>query len=156
MPRNVALVGVGNELRGDDRAGLEAVRRVRECELPASVTGELHDSEAVGLLELWEGPDSAVLVDTARSGAPPGTIYRLHASRAPSPSLARRSSSHAIGIGEAIELARALRTLPSTILVYGVEGCQFEAGTELSEEVAAAIDPLARKLRAEALRQSAR
>jgi hydrogenase maturation protease len=88
MPRNVALGGVGNEVRGDDRARLEAVRRVPECELPASVTGELHDGGAVGLLELWEGADSAVLVDTARSGAPPGTIYRLHASRAPSPSLA--------------------------------------------------------------------
>ena len=155
MP-SVVLIGIGNELRGDDRAGLEAVRRVRECELPASVTASLHDREAVGLLELWKGADSVVLVDTVRSGAPPGTIYRLDASQAPLPSLARRASSHTIGIGETIELARALRTLPSTILVYGVEGCQFEAGTELSEAVAAAIDPLAHQVREEALRRSAR
>jgi hydrogenase maturation protease len=155
MPRSVVVIGVGNELRGDDGAGLEAARRVRESDLPASVTVHLHEGEAVGLLELWDGADAAVLVDTVRSGAPPGTIHRLDASHAPVPSLVRRSSSHTIGIGEAIELARALGTLPSGIRVYGVEGRQFEAGTELSDEVAAALDPLVRELRAEALRVSA-
>lgn len=156
MLRNVVVIGVGNELRGDDGAGLEAVRRVRESELPASVTVHLHEGEAVGLLELWDGADAAVLVDTVRSGAPPGTIHRLDASQVPLPSPVRRSSSHTIGIAEAIELARALGTLPTGILLYGVEGRQFEAGTELSDEVAAALDPLVHELRAETLRVSSR
>jgi hydrogenase maturation protease len=155
MPRNVVVIGVGNELRGDDGAGLEAARRVRESELPASVTVHLHEGEAVGLLELWDGADAAVLVDTVRSGAPPGTIHRLDASHAPVPSLVRRSSSHTISIAEAIELARVLGTLPPGILVYGVEGRQFETGTELSDEVAEALDRLVCELRAETLRASA-
>ena len=95
-----------------------------------------------------------MLVDTVRSGAPPGTIHRLDASQVPLPSPVRRSSSHTIGIAEAIELARALGTLPTGILVYGVEGRQFEAGTELSDEVAEALDRLVCELRAETLRVS--
>jgi len=155
VPRSVVVIGVGNELRGDDGAGLEVARRVGEAGLPASVTVHLHEGEAVGLLELWDGADAAVLVDTVRSGAPPGTIHRLDASHGPLPSRVRRSSSHTIGIAEAIELARALGTLPSGILVYGVEGQRFETGTELSQEVAQALDRLVRELRAEALRVSA-
>jgi hydrogenase maturation protease len=154
MPRTVVVIGVGNELRGDDGAGLEAARRVRESELPPSVTVRLHEGEAVGLLELWDGADAAVLVDTVRSGAPPGTIHRLDASHGPLPSPIRRSSSHTIGIAEAIELSRALGTLPPGILVYGVEGRQFEAGTGLSDEVGEALDRLVRELRAEAMRVS--
>jgi hydrogenase maturation protease len=152
MLRNVVVIGVGNELRGDDRAGLEAVRRVCESKLPASVRVHLHQGEAVDLLELWDGADAAVLVDTVRSGAPPGTIHRLDSSEVPLPSPVRRSSSHTIGIAEVIELARALGTLPSKILVYGVEGRQFEAGTELSREVAEALDRLVLELRVETLR----
>lgn len=152
MPRNVVVIGIGNQLRGDDGAGLEAVRRVRDCELSTSITVHLHEGEAIGLLTLWDGADAALLVDSVQSGAPPGTIHRLDASHLPLPARARRSSSHAIGVGEAIELARALGTLPPTIRVYGVEGLQFEAGTELTVNVAAALDPLVHELRAEALR----
>jgi hydrogenase maturation protease len=155
MPRNVVVIGVGNQLRGDDGAGLEAVRRVRDRELPTSITVHLHEGEAIGLLALWDGAEAALLVDTVRSGAPPGTIHRLDASHAPLPSALRRFSSHTIGIGETIELARALGTLPATVRVYGVEGRQFDVGTELTDEVGAALHGLVRELRAEALRISA-
>lgn len=155
MPRNVVVIGVGNQLRGDDGAGLEVVRRVRDCELSTSIAVHLHEGEAIGLLALWDGAEAALLVDTVLSGAPPGTIHRLDASHGPLPSPLRRSSSHTIGIGEAIELARALGTLPATVRVYGVEGRQFELGTELTEEVGGALRGLVRELRAEALRISA-
>jgi hydrogenase maturation protease len=155
MPRHVVVIGVGNQLRGDDSAGLEAVRRLRDCDLAGSITVHLHEGEAIGLLELWDQADAALLVDTTWSGAPPGTFHRLDASHAPLPSRIRRTSSHTIGIGEAIELARTLGTLPPTIRVYGVEGSQFAAGTELTDDVATALDALVRELQAEALRISA-
>jgi hydrogenase maturation protease len=155
MPRSVVVIGVGNRLRGDDGAGLEAVRRVRDCELSASIAVHLHEGEPVGLLELWDGAEAALLVDAVHSGAPPGTIHRLDASHAPLPSPLRRVSSHTIGIGETIELSRALGTLPPTVRVYGVEGRRFDVGTELTEEVGVALHELVREVRAEALRISA-
>lgn len=155
MPRTVVVIGVGNPLRGDDGAGLEAARRVRDSGLSTSITVHLHEGEATGLLALWDGAEAALVVDAVRSGARPGTIHRLDASHAPLPSPLRRTSSHTIGIGEAIELARTLGTLPSTVRVYGVEGRRFEVGAELSEDVGAALTALVRELRAEALRISA-
>jgi len=113
------VVGVGNDLRCDDAAGPEAVRRLRE---QRGVHVRVHHGEPVGLLELWRDAGAVVLVDTVRSGAPAGTIHRIDASTEPIPSPLRRTSSHTIGLAEAI---------------------RFEAGTEMSEPVSAAIDPLA-------------
>jgi hydrogenase maturation protease len=55
-------------------------------------------------------------------------------------------STHAFGVGEAIELARALGRLPRRVLVYGVEGREFAAGEGLSPAVAAAVEPLVAEL----------
>ena len=43
------------------------------------------------------------------------------------------SSTHAVGIGEAIELARTLDRLPGRLIVYAVEGHRFDAGLGLSD-----------------------
>ncbi len=151
MPPGVVVIGMGNQLRGDDAAGLEAVRRLRERQLPASITLATHEGEAIELHELWDGADAVVLVDTVASGAAPGTVHRIDASDVALPAALRRSSSHAIGAAEAIELARVLGTLPGRVIVYGVEGARFEVGAALSEGVASALDELIAATLAEAL-----
>jgi hydrogenase maturation protease len=133
------VIGVGNDLRGDDAAGLEAVRRLRS--LPGVRVVE-HHGEAVDLLDLWRDADAIVLVDTVRSGAPAGTIHRIDASDEAIPSPLRRASSHTIGTAEAIELGRTLGELPERVVVYGIEGTRFAAGSEMSEEVCAGVGKL--------------
>ena len=44
-------------------------------------------------------------------------------------------STHAFGVAEALELARALNRLPPCLLIYGIEGKNFAMGTGLSPEV---------------------
>jgi len=143
------VIGVGNDLRGDDAAGLEVVRRLGT--LPGVLVSE-HHGEAVDLLDRWQDATAVVLVDTIRSGAAPGTIHRIDASAEAIPSRLRRASSHTIGVGEAIELGRTLGRLPERVVVYGIEGVRFESGSELSEEVRAGIgeliDAVAREARA--------
>jgi len=48
-------------------------------------------------------------------------------------------------------LGRALGRLPSCVVVYGVEGAEFAAGTELSDAVASVIDELADRVLREAI-----
>jgi hydrogenase maturation protease len=56
-------------------------------------------------------------------------------------------STHAFGLAEAVELARALGRLPRFLVVYGVEGKCFTPGAALSAGVeAAAADAAARVL----------
>jgi hydrogenase maturation protease len=150
MASSVLVIGIGNDLRGDDAAGLEVTRRLRERELPSGMLVRAHSGEAVALLDLWSSADTVLLVDTILGGAAPGTIHRIDLSQESLPAPLRSTSTHALGIDAAIELGRALRRLPATVIVYGVEGHRFEFGTALSREVAEAIEPLADALVLEA------
>jgi len=133
-PRRV-VVGIGNAARGDDAAGLIAARRLRGLE---------HEGDPVALLDAWQGAEVAVVIDAVRSGAAPGTVHRFDASRTPLPAALRSSTStHAVGLAEAIELGRALARLPPRLIVYGIEGERFDAGDGLTPAVAAAIGAVA-------------
>ncbi len=140
------VIGLGNELRGDDAAGLEVARRLN----PEGFGVRVHAGEAVDLLEMWSGTDAVVLVDAVRSGASPGTVHRIDAGAEPIPARLRRTSSHAISVAEAIELARALGRLPRRLVVYGIEGREFSAGATLSPPVQSAIAEAAIAVRSEA------
>jgi hydrogenase maturation protease len=146
-PRSVVVIGVGNDLRADDAAGLEVARRLRK---EPEIAVKVHAGEPIDLLELWSDADAVVLVDTVRSGEVTGTIHRFDATSNPVPLPLRGSSSHTINVAEAIELARTLGSLPQQVIVYGVEGARFALAGELSDEVARAIDPLTDAVREEA------
>jgi hydrogenase maturation protease len=130
---NTVVIGIGNALRGDDGAGVAVAERLR---------GVACEAEPSRLIKAWEGADAAILVDTVLSGAPPGTVHRFDASTEPIPARELRSSTHAIGLAETIELARALGRLPQRVVVYGIEGASFEAGAPLTPEVEAAVGRL--------------
>ena len=131
------VIGVGSRWRGDDAAGLAVARRVGGREL---------EGDPATLLDEWAGADEVVLVDAALSGAPPGTIRRYDAASGPLPARSLRSSTHAFGVSDAIELARALGRLPARLEVYAIEGASFTAGDGLSAAVERAVDELAASL----------
>ena len=136
------LLGVGNAYRSDDGVGLVVAERVRP-HVPEGVEVTLCEQEASRVIDAFEGTDAAVIVDAVASGGEPGELHRFDAAAAPVPARAFGSSTHAFGVGEAIELARALGKLPGTVVVYGIEGEQFSAGEGLSAAVAAAVEPAA-------------
>lgn len=137
------VIGVGNEYRSDDAAGLEVARRIRNSPACESRLGGFE------LIDTWAGAGDVVVVDAMRSGARPGTVRRYDAVVGPLPS-GRFASSHAIGVAETIELARRLGRLPPQLCVIGIEASSFANGTELSTDVASAVDVLAMELDTEA------
>jgi hydrogenase maturation protease len=137
------VVGVGNAWRGDDAAGLAVARRVRAL-APAVEVCEL-DGDVSALVGLLDGREGVAVVDAARWGAPPGTVHAIRADREPLPA-GLGSSTHAFGVADAIELARALGRLPVRLDVYGVEGEDFATGAPLSPAVAAGVEALAVRL----------
>lgn len=143
-PRPAVLaIGLGNELRRDDGAGVEVARALRRVPVPAGAVIVEEQGEPTGLIDVWEGAGAVVIVDAMRSGAPPGSIRRLDASRARLPSsLGRSASTHALALGEALELARTLGRLPPRVIVHAVEGEDFGAGPGLSAAVRAAMPAL--------------
>jgi hydrogenase maturation protease len=144
-PRLTLVVGIGNEWRRDDAAGLVVARRLRAA-APSGVRVVEREGEPTDLLDTLAGADEAVVVDAVSSGAPPGTIHRLDTADAPLPSSLFGGSTHALGLAEAVELGRALDRLPGRLIVYGVEGRNFSAGQGLGPEVARAAEALAAEL----------
>jgi hydrogenase maturation protease len=146
----VVVIGVGNLLRGDDGAGLAVARRVRA----AGIVVIAYEGEPVGLIEAWSeaGAGAVVLVDAVSSGiAPAGSVHRFDASSAALPAAwSRSTSTHALGVAEAIELARAVGRLPRFVVAIGIEGAAFELGAGLSPAVEAVVDEVAAVVAAEA------
>ena len=144
------VIGVGNEWRRDDAAGLVAARRLRERSPRAARVVE-HEGEPLDLIELWSGAVAAIVLDAVSSGAPPGTVHRLDALTERFPAELFRGSTHALGIVEAVQIARALERLPGRLLVIGIEGKRFDAGAGLSPEVERAAVRLADELAGQSL-----
>lgn len=126
-------------MRGDDAVGLLAARRLRQ---EVGDRAEVIEAEMAGvdIVDLMQGARVAILIDAARSGQRPGLIHRLDASQGSIAVPMRSSSSHALGLSEALELARVLGDLPKTVIVYGVEVGTTEAGLSLSHPVTRALD----------------
>ncbi|MBH0197662.1 MAG: hydrogenase maturation protease [Nitrospira sp.] len=141
----VRIIGLGNGLRGDDAVGLMAARRIRQA---VGDPVEVIEAEMAGvdLLELMKGAHIVMLIDAARSGQAPGTIHRLDASTGPIGGQMFPRSSHALGTVDALELARAMGVLPATVIVYGVEAGNTEAGQPLSPAVTKALDEVVEQI----------
>src|ERR1035437_8359703 len=90
----IVVIGVGNEYRSDDGAGIAVARRLRAL-FPTGVTILEESGEGTALMEAWQGAAWVMLVDAVRSGASPGTIHHLDARAAPLPMGFFHYSTHA-------------------------------------------------------------
>ncbi len=138
------ILGVGNPDRADDAAGLAVAARLRELGIDARE----HGGDILALIEEWNSEDEVVIVDAVVSGAAPGVIAIWDVREATLPAGCFSCSTHALGLAEAVELARALGLLPRKLFVYGIEAISFEPGGRLSPEVAAAVVRLTQDLAA--------
>ncbi len=137
--RRPLVIGVGQPHRGDDALGLAALAALAAV-LPEDVADRVaHHGEGLGLMALWEGRSVVLLLDALDAGRPPGTLLRVTASAGPIPSRAFRASSHAFGVAEAVETARALGRLPHTLVLLGAQGIDWRLGSPLSPEVRAVL-----------------
>ncbi len=133
------VIGVGNDLRGDDGVGPETVRRLRARAVPG-IEATVCAADPAALIEAWAGAARAVVVDAMAGGGRPGARARFDAVAAPLPVPAFRGSTHGLGVAEAVELARALSRLPASLIVIGVEGARWDAGAPLGPEADEAVD----------------
>lgn len=148
-PGIIKLIGIGQSLRGDDAAGLAAVRLWQEkyqssAALP-NLQVELAELPGVGLLNLLEGSRLAILVDAVHSDAKAGTIHLLQDDQLESlpPGTV---SAHGWGVAETLSLGKQLMAsmMPQELILIGIEAGQLSLGESLSPEVERALPEVAR------------
>jgi hydrogenase maturation protease len=138
----ILVLGIGQSLRGDDAAGLEAVRFWQEFypQTAQWVQVELSELPGLTLLDRLEGCEAAILVDALHASTGPGALLRLGredlAAFTPD-----SQSAHGWGVAETLALGQSL--YPSLaqcrITLIGLTGETFGMRLGLSPSVRAAL-----------------
>jgi len=136
-PQAPLVIGVGNRLRGDDAAGLLVADLLKGKLAEGGVVTS--GGDATELVILWEEVDSVIVIDAMVSGRAPGTVVRHDIAAESLPVATFATSSHQFGLAEAVGISRALGTLPSRFVVYGIEVEATSLGTPLSPRVVDAV-----------------
>ena len=141
----IAVIGIGQSLRGDDAAGLEAIRQWQET-FPATanrseIRVEACELPGLALIDLIQDADAAIIIDAVKSSAKPGTIHCLHEKELSAFS-SDAKSAHGWGVAETLALSHQLNQNLPPIRIIGIEAAQMTMGASMSKSIQDAI-PLA-------------
>lgn len=145
----MAVVGVGQELRGDDAAGLIVAQRLSALSPQSSallvVEGGHAPENCTGILRRF-GPDMVVLVDAAALDLPPGSIQLLNWEQIGGLS----ATTHTMPLHL---LARYLMAeLGCEVVMVGIQPIDTTLGAPLSSPVAKAVLEVVEELRGVAMK----
>lgn len=147
---HIAVIGIGQSLRGDDGIGPEAVRRW-SSDFPLTAGNSrvhIHLLETPGLelLDYLSNADGAVLVDAIATSQQAGMVQVM--SPIPeAPISPAEKTAHGFGVSELLSIARRTGArLPERLILIGIEGQQFGLGTGFSSPVHAAVSVAAEKI----------
>jgi len=147
----VAVIGIGQSLRGDDAVGLEAIRQWREKfpETASRPEVQIEASELPGLalLDTLNEVDAAILVD-AIQGSNPGVIHRLSEEELAA-FTSDSKSAHGWGVAETLRLRKKLTDAKANVSIIGIEVEQVEIGAGLSKVVEEALPKACEAIEAE-------
>lgn len=140
----LAVIGIGQSLRGDDAVGLEAVQTWRLSHPQTAQRPEIRviTAELPGLsvLDMLEGIEAAIIVDAVHGGAEPGRLHRARSEDLEAFATSSKSA-HGWGAAETLRLGREmdpnLRRLD--IRIIGIEAVEFTVGSSLSPAVREAL-----------------
>lgn len=134
----IAVVGVGSNLRGDDVAGVEVVRKLgkqvnspRVLFVDAGTVPENFTSKIKGF-----EPSHIVIVDAVDLGLRPGAIKTVDSTTI----VGQLTSTHRLPLSVFIDYLH--EQTRANILMVGIQPASTEMGAPVSREVGEAIDKL--------------
>jgi hydrogenase maturation protease len=124
------VIGVGNLLLKDEGVGIHAVRALQEVNLPPDV--KLIDGGTSPDLIAYTGAgDKMIIIDAARAGGEPGTIYRFKPEDLASEK-GSLASAHELGVVQNLKLMPLTGSEPGETVIIGIEPAETGWGMELS------------------------
>ena len=142
----VLVLGIGNLVMSDDGVGVKVVQKLQR-EYRFAGTVEIMDGGTLGLdlLPKLEGIERLIVVDAVETGRKPGTCVRLVGEELPK-ALETKVSAHQMGLKDLLSVAELLGHSPREMVLIGVQPGSIEMDTELTPEVEAKVDELARMI----------
>ena len=154
MPLSTLVLGLGNSLCSDDGVGPAVIEWLDQQVLPAGVEAIDGGTAGLEIVSTLMSHERAIIVDAANIDRAPGEWLRF------TPDVARLKdndtalSLHSAGLAEALALGAALKVLPPTIIIYGVQPQNLDWSPQLSAEVQAVVPEVGRAILAEVLREA--
>ncbi|NPA74474.1 MAG: hydrogenase maturation peptidase HycI [Euryarchaeota archaeon] len=127
------MMGIGNELRGDDSVGIYVARNFKKEGWHVIVAGQVPEDFTADIKKLQ--PEHLVLVDAALMGLSPGEMRRVPVEKIPSVAF----STHGMPLSFFISY---LSEYVDKVTLIGIEPLAMEFGTGMSEVVKKAADSL--------------
>lgn len=147
---DVVVIGCGNLLRSDDAVGPVMVRHLWDQGVPDDGV-VLVDGGTAGMDVAFKmrGAGKVVIVDAARTGAEPGTIYEVPGEELEDLPPLDGMHSHAFRWDHALSFGRWLLKdeYPDDITVFLIEAANTDFGQELTPAVAASMEVVAARVR---------
>jgi hydrogenase maturation protease len=137
MPQQhqILIAGVGNLLLSDDGVGVHAVRELQQQPIPGVLVVDI-GTAILHALSFLESVERVLIIDAARGGKAPGTVYLFEADRPPTGQ--PMTSIHAMGLREALRLLPLGKSRPR-LAILGVEPQSLAYGMNLTAPVQAAL-----------------
>jgi hydrogenase maturation protease len=130
-PPRIVVIGVGNLLLKDEGIGIHAIRALQDMNLPPDV--KLVDGgTSPDLIAYTRAGEKMIIVDCAKSGGKPGTIYMFK----PEDLAAGKgtlTSVHEMGVVENLKLMELTGSKPKETIIIGIEPAEIDWGMELSD-----------------------
>ena len=135
------ILGVGNQILGDDGVGVHVSNELKKCIKNPDVTIDEAITGGMNLLDLILGYDKAIIVDAVKSEkGKHGIVQRIPINDF---NTMYSCNPHDISLIEAIDIAKKMgeNRIPKEIVIIGVLmkqiPCEFKE--KLSEKIAAAV-----------------
>ena len=132
----LVILGLGNDLLGDDAIGLLAADALRDREGP-DVSVRTSVQAGLYLLEPLQGFEDAIVIDSVL-GERPGTVRELRGADVHEVSV---PSAHYVGLPEALSIARRSGlNVPRRLRIFGIEiGVSQQIGSAPCADVMASL-----------------
>lgn len=131
-------MGVGNEQRGDDVAGVLVARALSHSQISEDVVvieAGLAPENATAALRRF-APDLVLLVDAAEMGEAPGTVRWVEAAEIEGMS----ASTHTLPLSMLADYLRL--ELGCEVVLLGIQPASMEYGVPVSDEVSRAVEQI--------------
>ena len=136
------IIGIGNDFRSDDAAGLLVARKLKELYPDFDIIES--DGNGIDLLSIFQEYDKVIIIDAAIADNPEdvGQIKEIKVTPDFNFSDLKIYSSHSFSLLEALKMGKQLSILPDDLYLYLILSKNFSFGQEISLEVKVAIEKI--------------
>ncbi|MBS3897840.1 MAG: hydrogenase maturation protease [Dethiobacter sp.] len=137
----IQLVALGNPIMSDDGAGPFLLNQLKKANWPCRVTFSNAGITSFDYIQLLKKDERIFILDTLRTGRPPGTVVKLRATQ-----LELTLNCFSLHDLHLLHLARSFYPHRlKQIFIYGIEPLSLQPGTSLSRPVRQCL-PLLRRI----------